>query len=121
MRFQIEWTAIVGRFRLEVKGREIVEAPDSSQAVNRIRTSILTKLGSLNSSFELTGLDFLGVENGVPFSGTSMLRFLRSINDEGGMQSRDTAPNAVRLKDMQNGTVKVLQETVNVNSMQNRA
>ena len=108
MQFQIEWSAVVGRYRLEVKGVEVVPAQNPSLALNLIRTSILTKLSSLNSPFELVKYDFVKIPDGTEFSVAALANFLRSINDEGGMQTREsTGSVAIRTKNLVKGTVRV--------------
>ena len=85
MLFKIEWTAVVGRFKLDVSASEQVEAPNTLTALNLLRTTLITKLNSLNAPFFIKSLNFQVANGDLKLSLEEQHEFLKSINAEGGL------------------------------------
>lgn len=85
MRFEVQWHAIVGPYRLNVSDVEIVEAPTFSAALSLLRAPIIRKLCSLNCVFFLTSLTFKNLPQDTNIALRDQNDFLNSVNAEGGM------------------------------------
>lgn len=85
LKFKIEWIAKVGIYRLTVSSTEIVDAANSSDCLSIIRTSIITKLGTLNNVYYITAIKFVNVGNRLTVSTDELYRFMNSLNEEGGL------------------------------------
>ncbi len=116
MRFEIEWVALVGRFKLEVRSVELVDARNSSVALNLIRSSIIAKLASLNSKFEMQSVSFINVAEGTLFSAKDQASFLQSINAEGCVVTTEEAPYRFQVV-RQGRNVRIISDTTRVKSI----
>jgi len=109
MRFKIQWSAIVGSYLLRFSEIEELDATNSSDALNKIRTSIITKLASLNNKFFVTNVSFINIGMPITVSPTEQFDFLNSINSEGGLAQTvpKGAPTRVNVKTDENGNMTI--------------
>lgn len=87
MIFKIEWQATVGQHLLKVTSTELVEAKDSTEALNSIRTAIITKLSSLNNYFHVDCIRFINIGYPIEVTIEEQFKFINSLNQEGGLRS----------------------------------
>lgn len=111
-KFRIEWNAVVGENLTEVSDAEEVFAESATDALNKIRGSIISKLSAYHGGFFVRDIKFVNVGKMIHVSKNEAYGFIYTLNAEGGLATDipKHPPQNMRISFLEDGTIHMVPE-----------